>query len=173
MRTVYLIVCGAEPACDALKFVEAARSRGVGTIVFATPAAARFLDRGALEDATGYPVNSEHRPPTEPRRPRPAADALVIAPATANTVCKLAAGISDTYALDIASENIGLGVPVILAPYVNDVLARRAPYRRALELLRGEGTVVHELEPHRPETGPAAAAAFPWAAILDAAVQRS
>jgi len=35
----------------------------------------------------------------------------VIAPATANTICKLAAGIADAYALDVAAENIGLGVP--------------------------------------------------------------
>jgi phosphopantothenoylcysteine synthetase/decarboxylase len=170
MTTIYLIVCGAEPAGSAGAFVDAARARGVGVVAFATPAAVRFIDREALEAATGYPVNFEHRPVHEPRRPRPAADAVVIAPATANTVCKLAAGIADTYALDVASENIALGVPTLIAPYVNTTLAGRAPYRRAIAMLRDEGVRVADLPDHEPNTGIIDTVTFPWGAALDAAL---
>lgn len=169
MRTIYLIVCGAEPAGDAGVFVNAAHIRGIEVVVFASPAAARFIDRDVLAAATGHPVNSEHRPPNEPRRPRPLADAVVIAPATANTVCKLAAGIADTYALDVASENIALGVPVVLVPFVNSVLERRAPYQRALARLQEEGVRLLDVEGHEPQDGAAAARVFPWAAAIEAA----
>jgi phosphopantothenoylcysteine synthetase/decarboxylase len=170
MSTIYLIVCGAEPAGGAAVFVDGVKARGAEVVVFATPAAIRFVDRQALDASTGYPVNSEHRPVHEPRRPRPGADVVVIAPATANTVCKLAAGIADTYALDIASENIALGVPTFVAPYVNTVLARRAPYRRAIAALREEGATIVDIPGHEPNTGSLAAAAFPWVSVLDTAL---
>jgi phosphopantothenoylcysteine synthetase/decarboxylase len=169
MSTIYLIVCGAEPASGAGAFVDAAHAHGHDVVAFATPAAVRFIDRDTLASRAGYPVNSEHRPPSEPRRPRPLADAVVIAPATANTVCKLAAGIADTYALDVASENLALGVPVVLVPFVNTVLARRAPYQRALGLLQEEGVQLLDVDAHEPQTGAAASKVFPWVAALAAA----
>jgi flavoprotein len=69
----------------------------------------------------------------------------VIAPATANTVCKLAAGIADAYALDVASECIGLGVPTVVVPFANTALSGRRPYQRAVTSLREEGVTVMDV----------------------------
>jgi phosphopantothenoylcysteine synthetase/decarboxylase len=163
---VYLIICGAGPAPYAAEFIMAAKSEDWDCHVITTPAGRGFVDIEALEAVSGNPVISEHRRPGTPRRGRPPADAVVIAPATANTICKLAAGIADTYALDIASECIGLGVPTVVVPFVNAALAERAPYRRATTALKDEGVAVLDIKPHEPHRGGEYLASFPWKAAL-------
>ena len=79
---------------------------------------------------TGSPVRSQYRKPGEPRS-RPA-DAIIVAPATYNTINKWAQGISDTYALGILAETTALGVPIVVLPFVNSALAARAPFRRSI-----------------------------------------
>ena len=66
-----------------------------------------------LEAATGSKIRSEYRRGDQSgRRDLPKSLAVLVAPATFNTVCKLAAGINDTYALGIVAEAIGRGLPV-------------------------------------------------------------
>jgi phosphopantothenoylcysteine synthetase/decarboxylase len=170
-RVVYLIICGAGPAPHAGEFISAAKAAGWDCHVITTPSGRGFVDVQALEETSGNPVVSEHRRPGTPRRGRPPADAVVIAPATTNTICKLAAGIADTYALDIASECIGLGVPTVVVPFVNSALAGRAPYQRAVGALKDEGVVVHDIEPHEPKRGGERLASFPWTAAIEEIVE--
>ena len=167
--TVYLIVCGAGPAPFATEFITAARADGWGCHVITTPAGEGFIDRDAFEAASGHAIVSQHRRPGTPRRERPSADAVVIAPATANTINKLAAGISDTYALDIASECIGLGIPTVIAPFVNSALANRIPYRKAAEALKTEHVHILDIAPHEPHQGSRHLTDFPWGAALTTA----
>ncbi|MCD0446241.1 flavoprotein [Glycomyces sp. A-F 0318] len=171
-RVVYLIVCGAGPAPHATEFISAAKTEDWDCHVITTPAGRGFVDVQALEEASGNLVISEHRRPGTPRRGRPPADAVVIAPATANTICKLAAGIADTYALDIASECIGLGVQTIVVPFVNAALARRAPYQLAVTTLKDEGVAILEIEPHAPKQGGERLGSFPWKSALTIASTR-
>ncbi|MGH8792173.1 MAG: flavoprotein, partial [Stackebrandtia sp.] len=138
-KVMYIMVCAAGPAADAGRLVDIASHNGWDCHVLTTPAAADFLDTAALEHQTGHPVRTTHRAPGEPRSNRPRADVVVIAPATYNTVNKLAAGISDNYALDIVNECLGAGVPTVILPFVNTALAARTPYQRALTALRDEG----------------------------------
>lgn len=166
MNVVYLIICGAGPAMHAVKFVEAARTSGWDCHVIATPTGATFADLDALEAASNHPVTTEHRKPGTPRRDRPNADVIVIAPATANTICKLAAGITDTYALDVASEHIGLGIPVVIVPFANSALTERAPYRRATAALIDEGVTFLEIPEHEPHHGGPIAERFPWSQAM-------
>ncbi|HLQ55417.1 MAG TPA: flavoprotein, partial [Streptosporangiaceae bacterium] len=56
----------------------------------ATPTAMAFIDTAALEALTGSAVRSAYRSPGESRSP-PAA-AVIVAPATYNTISKLALG---------------------------------------------------------------------------------
>ena len=58
----------------------------------------------------------------------PAADAVVVAPATFNTVNKWAAGITDTFAAGLLCELTGLGVPIVAVPLVKDALARHVAF---------------------------------------------
>jgi hypothetical protein len=75
---------------------------------------------------TGHPVRSQYAKPGAPRSLIP--DAILVAPATYNTINKWALGISDTYALGVLAETTGIGVPTIVLPFVNSALARRAAF---------------------------------------------
>jgi phosphopantothenoylcysteine synthetase/decarboxylase len=108
-RVLYVIVCGAGPAGEVGQLVELAQDGGWAVQIIATPSALAFIDIPKLEAQTGEPVRSEYRSPGEPKSPR--ADAIIVAPATYNTINKWAHGISDTYALGILAEAPGLGIP--------------------------------------------------------------
>jgi phosphopantothenoylcysteine synthetase/decarboxylase len=163
-RVLTVIVCGAGPASEVGQLVKLAQEHGWIVQVVATPAALDFLDVPAIEALTGSPVRSQYRKSGEPRS-RPS-DAIIVAPATYNTINKWAQGISDTYALGILAETTALSLPIVVLPFVNSALAVRAPFRRSVEDLRREG--VHILlgsggiEPHQPRSGDRVVASFPW-----------
>ena len=168
-----VVVCSAGPAGAVGELVRLAQDRGWRVGIVATPPAVSFLDVSALEALTGNPVRSQYRAPGEPRSGSlPAASAIVVAPGTYNTICKLALGVSDTYALGTLAEGIGRGLPVAVLPFVNSALASRKPFRAAVASLRDEGVRVllgpGEWEPHPPGTGDERIASFPWGAVLDA-----
>jgi len=163
-RVLYMIVCGAGPAGEAGRLVELAQEGGWAVQIIATPSALAFIDIPKLEAQTGRPVRSEYRSPGEPKSPR--ADAIVVAPATYNTINKWANGISDTYALGILAEAPGLGIPVVALPFVNSALAGRAPFKNSVSALRREGVRIllgpGEFEPHPPGSGGDRISDFPW-----------
>jgi hypothetical protein len=98
---------------------------------------------------------------------------ILVAPATYNTICKWALGISDTYALGVLAETTGLGVPIVVLPFVNTALAGRLPFRRSVESLRAEGVRIllgpGGFEPHPPRTGGNLTGTYPWHLGLDEA----
>jgi phosphopantothenoylcysteine synthetase/decarboxylase len=176
VRVLTVVVCAAGPASDVGRLVELAQRGGWTVGVVATPAALDFLDTAALATLTGTSVRSEFRSGRSPSRALPEASAVVVAPATFNTVNKLAAGISDSYPLTMLAETIGRGVPVVVLPFVNTALAGRAPFQAAVRSLRAEGVTVllgpDGWEPHPPGTGGNRMSEFPWQAALDACERR-
>jgi phosphopantothenoylcysteine synthetase/decarboxylase len=174
MRVLYVIACGAGPAPHVGRLVDQAQRRGWDVHVIATPAAVSFLDIGGLEAQTGHTVRSEHRPAgTGSTRSLPRADAIVVAPATYNTINKWAVGVSDNYALGILAESVGLGIPTVALPFVNAALAAHPAFQRSVTVLRDARVVVvlgpGEFEPHPPGTGADRLDAFPWHRALDRA----
>ncbi|WP_172639404.1 flavoprotein [Streptomyces tailanensis] len=136
---LYVVVCAAGIAVDVNKLITAAQERDWEVGVIATPVAmGGFFDTAAVEAQTGRPIRSAWRRPGDPR-PFPPPDAVVVAPATFNTVNKRAAGIADTLALGTLCEAYGLGVPIAVLPCVADALAVHPAYRASLERLRGMG----------------------------------
>jgi hypothetical protein len=168
-KVLYVIVCAAGPAGEVGRLVTMAQGDGWTVQVVATPSARDFIDVPALEKQTGRPVRSEYRKPDEPKPPR--ADAIIVAPATYNTINKFAQGISDTYALGLLAEAPGLGIPVVVMPFVNSALAARTPFRNAVEQLRTEGVRIllgpGQFEPHAPNTGADRLDTYPWRRALD------
>lgn len=140
MKTVYVVACAAEPAGQLATLVAAGHRRDWDMHVVATPSALEFVDVDALESATLYSVRSQYRKAIEPRPAR--ADGVIVAPATFDVMCKVAAGIADTYALDLLSESIALGTPTVFVPYVSAAQSRRLPFRRGVDQLRAEGARV-------------------------------
>ncbi|MEV6033514.1 flavoprotein [Nonomuraea sp. NPDC052116] len=167
-KVLYIIVCAAGPAPNVGRLVTLAQDQGWIVQIIATPPALDFVDIPALEKQTGHPVRSRYRKPDEPKSPR--ADAIIVAPATYNTINKFAQGIADTYALGVLSEAPGLGIPVVVLPFVNSALASRTPFRRSIEDLRTDGVRVlfgaGQFEPHPPSSGADRIDAYPWQCAL-------
>ncbi|PJE96334.1 flavoprotein [Streptomyces carminius] len=154
--------------------VEPAIERGWRVAVTLTPTAGQWLrangEAGRLERLTGLPVRDQPRLSGEPR-PHPVADCYVVAPASANTVAKLATGVMDNQALTQVGEAIGtLGLPVVVFPRVNAAHARHPAWRRHIDALRAGG--VHlvygsDVWPlYEPREGPAERE-LPWSAVLE------
>src|SRR5580704_13422031 len=115
---LYVIACAAPPAQDVDQLVRLAQAGGWDVCVLATPSGRKFTDVTALEQLTGHPVRSEYKNPGEPDV-LPPPDAIIVAPATVNSVNKWAAGICDTLALGILVEGIGLKLPIVAVPWSN------------------------------------------------------
>lgn len=142
--------------------------------VTATPTAVGWLEAtasmGPLEAATGLPVRSAPRLPSE-ESPHPRPDVYIAAPATANTVAKLALGIADNQALTMLCENIGT-VPMVVFPRVNAAHARQPAWPAHLAALRGVGVRLIYGEDVWPLFEPRSASSgrpLPWGAIIAAA----
>jgi phosphopantothenoylcysteine synthetase/decarboxylase len=163
---LYVVVCAAGIAADVSKLITAAQERDWEVGVIATPVAMNgFFDTAAVQAQTGRPIRSAWRTPGDPR-PFPPPDAVVVAPATFNTVNKWAAGLADTLAVATLCESYGLGVPVAVLPCVADSLAAHPAYRDSLIRLRAMG--VRFGEPYSGEAGEdGARPEFGWETALD------
>lgn len=136
---LYAMACGSPVASDLHKLVALAQRAGWQVRVIATPHGRAFLDVPGLSEQTGHPVRSEFR---EDGEALPVADAIVVAPATVNTVNKWAHGIADTLALALLIEAYGLGVPVVVVPYTNAAMAAHPAFRQSVRTLRTWGVRV-------------------------------
>jgi phosphopantothenoylcysteine decarboxylase / phosphopantothenate---cysteine ligase len=105
--------------------------------------AGRIISAEALEFATGHPPvvqltgNVEHVTLLGPGEGR--ADLYLIAPATANTISKIAHGIDDTPVTSCASVALGGGVPLLIAPAMHSHMGQNPAVRENLEKLRSWG----------------------------------
>jgi phosphopantothenoylcysteine synthetase/decarboxylase len=157
---LYVISGGGPPANRLAGFVRFAQGQGWDVCVIATPDGAKFLDASDLAALTGHPVRVHFKDPDEPDV-LPPPDAMVLAPATFNTINKLAHGISDTLALGLVNEAIGLGLPIVAVPWPNAALARHPVFQRSVAVLREWGVTVI-LDPARLPRASERPAVFPW-----------
>jgi hypothetical protein len=138
--------------------------------VIATPSALKFMDLDHLAQLTGHVVRYDYKQPEEPDV-LPPPDAMIVAPATFNTINKWAAGISDTLALGLLNEALGLGLPVVAVPFPNIALAWHPAFRRSGKELEALGVRllfdpdVYPLP--TPNLGPASRDLFPWPALRE------
>lgn len=159
------------------KVIRPAQEQGWTVAVTLTPTAGRWLTKSGtlaeIEDATGFPVRVEPRYPDE-TSPHPQVDCYLVAPASANTVAKLALGIADNQALTQVNEAIGTrDLPVVVFPRVNAAHARHPAWESHIAALRRAGVRLvygDDVWPlHEPRS--AAGRELPWAAVLDAVNQ--
>ncbi len=139
-NVLYLIVCGAPPAADTVQLVKEKQAEGWDVCVILTPHGAQWVDVAELEQVTGHEVRSEFRHPTEAQF-LPLGDAVLVSPATFNTINKWASGINDTLALGLLNEAVGRGVSVEVQELVNDALSSHPAYKTSRRLLSDTPTV--------------------------------
>jgi phosphopantothenoylcysteine synthetase/decarboxylase len=166
---LYVVACGGRPAGDLPNFIPRLKTQGWDVCIIATPSALKFMDSVMLSELTGHVVRYDYKQPDEPDV-LPPADAIAVAPATFNTINKWAHGSSDTLALGILNEAIGLDLPMVAVPVPNVALAKHPAFQESIQRLRAWG--VHLIfNPERyplptPNMGPSAAKLFLWDALL-------
>jgi phosphopantothenoylcysteine decarboxylase/phosphopantothenate--cysteine ligase len=156
MARILLGVTGGIAAYKALELARLADAAGHSLRVVQTPASERFVGRASFAALTGAPVlgdEHEHDPARGafPGQPAPAheplthlelvrnAELYVIAPASANTIAKLAHGFADNL---LTSAALACTCPMIVAPAMNDAMYEHAATQRNLELLRERGVSI-------------------------------
>jgi phosphopantothenoylcysteine decarboxylase / phosphopantothenate---cysteine ligase len=150
---ILLGVSGGIAAYKAVELVRLATAAGHSVRVVQTPASLQFVGRATFEGVTGAPVLvDEFEPDPAPGAfPGDAAldhnpishlelvarcDVLVVAPASANTVAKLAHGLADNLLTSAALANTA---PLVLAPAMNTHMYEHPATQANLELLRSRG----------------------------------
>ena len=156
MARLLLGVSGGIAAYKALETARLAIRAGHAVRVIQTAASERFVGRASFEAITGAPVLvSEFEPdpargayPGEPLGERAPishlalverADLYLIAPASANTLAKLAHGQADNL---LTTAALAASCPVLVAPAMNDRMYRHPATRANLEQLGARGVIV-------------------------------
>lgn len=138
---VLVSVCGGIAAYKVCQFVSELVQHGAGVTVAMTEAACRFVGPITFQALTGRPVLTSlwaaHDPGDVQHITRTeAADLLVVAPATANMLGKIAAGIADDL---VSTLVISAASPVLLAPAMNNRMWSNAAVQRNVKTLTEAG----------------------------------
>ncbi|MDF5758404.1 flavoprotein [Spongiactinospora sp. TRM90649] len=163
---LYVIACGGRPAGELPDLVSSLQAEGWMVCVVTTLSGQKFVDADRLAKLTGHPVRQDYKRPEEPDV-LPPADAMAVVPATFNTINKWASGISDTLALGLLNEAIGLELPLVAVPWPNVALARHPAFSLSVERLTSWGIsiVLDRARLPQPSSGLPGAATFPWAEL--------
>src|SRR5829696_5811258 len=158
MARLLLGVSGGIAAYKALELARLAALAGHGVRVLMTETATRFVGAASFEGIVGAPVliNEFERDPLRGAFPGEEAvahdpighlelagrcDAFLVAPASANTLAKLAAGAADSM---LTTSFLACTAPRLLAPAMNDRMYADAATQANLATLRERGVEVIE-----------------------------
>lgn len=168
---LYLVGCAAPPVLEITNPIEQAQARGWDVCLILTPTAAIWLEEHVdkLAQLTGHPVRSRYKLPGQPDI-LPPPDAVLVAPASCNTINKWAAGISDTLALGLITEGIGKPQPLVVLPHLNAAQAKQSAFSRSVDQLRADGIriILGDADGHVPHVIGGPRPPFPWGLALDA-----
>jgi phosphopantothenoylcysteine decarboxylase / phosphopantothenate---cysteine ligase len=156
MARLLLGVSGGIAAYKALETARLAVKNGHAVRVIQTEAAKRFVGEASFQAITGAPVLSDEFEPDPLRGAYPGeppserapishlalverADAYLIAPASANTLAKLAAGQGDNL---LCTAALAAPCPVAVAPAMNNRMYEHPATQANLDLLRARGVTV-------------------------------
>jgi len=154
-KTIVLGITGGIAAYKAADIASKLTQAGAKVEVVMTKAATKFITPLTLRNITHRPVvsdmfelateyNEEHIALAE------AAEAVVIAPATANTIARLAAGIADNM---LGTIVLATEAPVIVAPAMNDVMFQNSITQGNLAKLKARGFTIIEPDYGRLASG--------------------
>ena len=140
-KTVILGITGGIAAYKAADLASKLTQAGAKVETVMTEAAMEFITPLTLRNITRRPVvtdmfemaseySEEHIALAE------AADVVIVAPATANTIAKLAAGMADDM---LGCGVLATGAPILIPPAMNDVMYANAVTQENIEKLKARG----------------------------------
>ena len=160
MARILLGVTGGIAAYKALDLIRLATAAGHSVRVIQTDNAQRFVGAASFAAITGAPVLTSEweRDPARGAFPDQAtpehdpishlelvrnADCFVIAPASANTISKLASGAADNL---LTSAALAASCPLVIAPAMNHQMWQNAATQANIELLRERAVTIIDPE---------------------------
>jgi phosphopantothenoylcysteine decarboxylase/phosphopantothenate--cysteine ligase len=142
-RRIAICITGSVAAVQSPTIARELMRYGAEVFVFMSPMAKNFIHPNLMEWATGNTVVTEITGKlefismVEPSSNR--VDLILIAPATANTIGKLASGINDTSVTALAMAASGSGIPVIIVPAMHNCLYSQPITERNIAKLKSLG----------------------------------
>lgn len=140
------VALGVTGSISAYKSVEAARrleDAGAIVDVALTPSAARFIPPLTFRSLVKGEVAADLWDPSAPAEQHVAmgrrADAMLVAPASATTIAKLAQGIGDN---PVTLTALATSAPLVVAPAMDSVMYAQPSVQANLELLKARGTFI-------------------------------
>src|SRR3981081_1361526 len=144
-----LLISGGIAAYKVVDLASALTQAGCQVRVAMTPSATRFVGAPSFHGVTGNPVLTGLWSADGSPEPHVAlgdwAQLILLAPATANIIGRVASGRSDDI---VTATLLAARCPVVVAPAMNDAMWSKPAVQENVELLRRRGIVVVE-----PETG--------------------
>lgn len=138
-RRVDVVVCGSIGAVESVRFVRALRRLGAEVTVWLTKGGAAFVTPTALAWASARPVREGFAGDVSHLA---TGDAVVVAPASAAMIARIAQGLTDTAAAALVQSYLGQAKPVLVLPNMHESLAAAPAVRRNFDLLPGMGVAV-------------------------------
>lgn len=142
-KKIVLCVTGSIAAVETIKLARELIRHGAEVQGVMSGAARTIIHPWALEYATGRRAITEITGAVEHvaycGRRKEAWDLVLIAPCTANTIGKIAAGIDDTPVTTFATTAIGSHIPVIVVPAMHGSMFEHAIVKDNIKRLEGAG----------------------------------
>jgi phosphopantothenoylcysteine decarboxylase / phosphopantothenate---cysteine ligase len=150
-KHIVLGVCGGIAAYKSVELLRLLAKEGARVRVLMTKNAKWFVGPGTFETLSGQPVcenlfENHDEAPVSHIRWAEEAQAVVIAPATANIIGKLANGVADDA---LSTFMLAATCPVLVCPSMNTNMFFSPPVQRNLQTLKSDGMTI--LEPDAGE----------------------
>lgn len=164
-KRIVLAVCGSIAAIESPKLARELMRHGADVVCVMSASAQFVIHPWALECITGKKTITEITGLCE--HIEYCGDwggkfnLLLICPATANTISKIATGVDDTTVTTFASTALGSKTPVIIAPSMHESMIDNPFVQENIEKLRSKGIQI--VEPKREE----GKAKLDWEAVAE------
>jgi phosphopantothenoylcysteine decarboxylase/phosphopantothenate--cysteine ligase len=141
-RKIVLCITGSVAAIKCPELARELMRHGADLRVVMTPEAVRLITPQLMHWTTGNPVVAELTGKLEHVELATWADLILVAPATANTISKVACAIDDTSVTSTVSVALGLGKPVAMVPAMHGSMYSHKLLQENLARLRQAGVRV-------------------------------
>jgi phosphopantothenoylcysteine decarboxylase / phosphopantothenate---cysteine ligase len=150
-KKILLVVTGSIAAIESPKIARELMRHGAKVFCVMSGSAQHIIHPWALQCITGKETITEITGACEHIEycSGDSVDLVLISPATANTISKIASGIFDDAVSTMVSTALGAGIPIILAPAMHDSIAQNPFYLENLKRLQAVGVSV--VQPKKEE----------------------
>ncbi|MEM3832720.1 MAG: bifunctional phosphopantothenoylcysteine decarboxylase/phosphopantothenate--cysteine ligase CoaBC [Thermoprotei archaeon] len=143
-RKITLCITGSVSAYRSIDVARELIRFGADVYVIMSHSATEIVHPYVFEWATGNPVVTELTGGIEHVALGDKTDLVLIAPCTANTLAKIASGISDTPVTATASVALGSQTPIVIAPAMHGPMYKNKAIVNAIERLKSMGVIIIE-----------------------------